>query len=65
MMIILAIISTLENVVVIIVIMKNKVLQKPSIILLGILAGVDLLTGAVVIPFHVAARGIYPNSPLG
>ena len=53
MLILLALVATIENLIVIIVIGKNRSLQKPSIILLGILAGVDFITGTVVIPIHV------------
>ena len=49
-LILLAVISTLENLVVIIVICKHKALRTPSLLLLGILSTIDFLTGCVVTP---------------
>lgn len=54
MLILLAIVSTVENLVVIIIICKNKVLRTPSLLLLGILAGIDFLTGCVVTPIKAS-----------
>lgn len=50
----LAIISTLENLIVIIVMFKHKALQTPSILLFGALACIDLLTGCIVTPIKIA-----------
>lgn len=53
-LILLAIVATLENVIVLITLLKNKILQSPSFILLGILACIDFITGAIVTPIKVA-----------
>lgn len=52
-LILAVIVSVIENLLVIIVLFKNKQLQKPSNILLGILACIDLITGAVIIPLKI------------
>ena len=52
-LIILAIIATLENLAVILAIFKYKILRSTSMVLLGILGVVDLVTGAVVTPLKV------------
>ena len=49
----LAVIATVENAVILLVIVTNKVLQNPSTLLLGILAFIDLLTSAIVTPIKI------------
>lgn len=46
----LAIVSTTGNLMILIVIFKNKVFQTPSLLLLGVLAILDLFAGCVVTP---------------
>jgi hypothetical protein len=52
-LILVAIISTIENLVVIIVIFRYKVLRTPSLICLGPLAVIDLITGSIVTPINI------------
>jgi hypothetical protein len=53
MLIILAVVSSIENLLVIIVICKYEVLQSTSLILLGVLAVIDFITGSIVTPIKV------------
>lgn len=59
-LILLAIISTIENLVVLVIICKNKVLRTPSLLLLGVLAGIDFVTGCIVTPIK-ASLTQHPN----
>ena len=52
-LVLLAIIATVENLLVVILICKRSELRTPLLMMYGILAAVDLLTGAVVIPIEV------------
>jgi len=49
----LALIATIENIVVLWVMYRQPVLRQPSILILGVLALVDLITAAIVTPIKV------------
>ena len=49
----LALVATIENIIVLLVMYKNPVLRTPSILILGILALLDLVTASVVTPIKV------------
>lgn len=49
-----AIIATMENLLVIIIICKQETLHRPSVLLLGILATIDLLTGCIITPIKTS-----------
>ena len=51
-LILLAIVGTIENSLVIIAICKYKVLRTPTMVLIGALAIIDLLTSVIVIPLY-------------
>ena len=49
----LSTVSTIENLIVLMVIVKNEVLHTASLLLLGVLAVIDLIDGSIVIPIIV------------
>lgn len=63
-LILIAIFATVENLVLICVIYKYKALHKPSIVLYGILACIDLFTGCVVTPIKVELTLNYSSTLL-
>lgn len=53
-LILLAIAATVENLLIIIVILRNKIFRTPSLLLLGILSFIDLIIGCIVTPIKAS-----------